>query len=362
MKTVIFCCADLSTIGGAERFILDTARALEADLVVLSADESVLKIYGRDVRIISLNKKIPGGPLGPIGSLAAKRIFEKIDFRGQYDFFIAFDHASMFALKKHKPNLFYCLGPRRELYDMYYHVIENQDNFIRKFAVKTWLDIYRKIDRNFVKNHIENIVCISHNVRNRVYKYYQKDAWVVYPPVHTDLYEYKPSEGYWLSVNRIDNWKRIDLQFDTFRMLPDKNLKIVGSIYETPKIKKMLANRPVNVELLGNISEKELRELYSRCEGVIATPIDEDYGLTPSEAMASGKPVVAVKEGGYLETVLDGVTGRLVAPRSEELVDGILEVSKNSEQYKDACLERAKLFDYEVFKKNIKKILLSLIS
>ncbi len=358
MKTAIFCCADLSIIGGAERFMLDTARALDADLIVLSAEESVLKIYGRDVRIISLNKKIPKEPFG---SLAAKRIFEKIDFTGQYDFFIAFDHASMFALKKHKPNLFYCFGPRRELYDMYYHVIENQDNFIKKYAVKTWLDFYRKIDRNFVKNHIQNIVCISHNVRNRVYKYYQKDAWVVYPPVHAELYEYKPSEGYWLSVNRIDNWKRIDLQFEAFRRLPDKTLKIVGSINQTPKIKKILATRPANVELLGNRSEKELRELYSRCEGVIATSIDEDYGLTPAEAMASGKPVVAVKEGGYLETVLDGVTGMLVAPRIDELVDGILEISKQPETYREACLERAKLFDYVVFRENLKKIIISLI-
>lgn len=356
MKTAIFCCADLRTIGGAERFLLDTARALDADLVVLSADESILKIYGRDVRIISLNKKIPKDPFG---TLAGKRIFEKIDYKN-YDFFIAFDHASMFALKNHRPGFFYCLGPRRELYDMYYPVIENQDNFLKKYAVKTWLDFYRRIDRNFVKNHIENIVCISHNVRNRVYKFYQKDAWVVYPPVHAELYEYKPPEGYWLSVNRIDNWKRIDLQFEAFRRLPDKTLKIVGSINETPKIKKILATRPANVELLGNISEKELRELYSRCEGVIATSIDEDYGLTPAEAMASGKPVVAVKEGGYLETVLDGITGRLVAPSIEELVDGILEVSKQPETYRKACFERAKLFDYEIFREKLKKIILFL--
>jgi len=358
MKTAIFCCADLRTIGGAERLLLDTARALDAYLIALSASETLLDTYGGDINIITLNKKIPGEPLG---SLAGKRIFEKIDYKEEYDFFIAFDHTSIFALKNHKPGFFYCLGPRRELYDMYYPVIEKQDNLLKKYAVKTWLDFYRRIDRNFVKNHVENIVCISHNVRNRVYKYYQKDAWVVYPPVHTELYEYKPSEDYWLSVNRIDNWKRIDLQFEAFKKLPDKTLKIVGSINETPRIKKILATRPANVELLGNMSETELRELYSKCEGVIATSIDEDYGLTPSEAMASGKPVVAVKEGGYLETVLDGITGRLVAPRVEELVEGILEVSKHPEAYREACLERAKLFDYAVFKNNLKKIVLSIV-
>lgn len=356
MKIAIFCLTDLSTIGGAERFLLDTARALDADLIVLRADESILDIYGKDISIIRLNKSVPKEP---IGIFVGKRIFEKLDYE-DYDFYIAFDHISMFSLKNHKPGLFYCLGPKRELYDMYYQVIENQENFIKKYAVKAWLDFYRIIDRNFVKKNIENIICISHNVRNRVYKYYQKDAQVVYPPVHAELYGYKPSEGYWLSVNRIDNWKRIDLQFEAFRSLPDKTLKIVGSINETNRMKKILATRPANVELLGNISEIEIRELYSRCEGVIATSIDEDYGLTSAEAMASGKPVVAVKEGGYLETVLDGITGRLVSPSVEGLVDGILEISENPGAYRDACLERAKLFDYAVFKENLKTIIQSL--
>ena len=353
MKVAIFGCTDLRIIGGAERLILNTAKALNADLIVLDAHKRVIDTYGIDVKIITLDKKIS---TEPFGTIVGKRIFERIDCRDEYDFFIAMDHNSMFALRKHKPNLFYCQGPRRELYDMYNVVVNSQGNLFMKYTVKLWLNILRIADQRFVKNYVNNIVCISHNVRNRVYKFYQKDAWVVYPPTHAKLYKYASSEGYWLSVNRLDNWKRIGLQVEAFRRLSEKRLKIVGTVYETPLIKKIISNLPDNIEIMHTVSEKELRELYSRCEGLLATSIDEDFGLTPVEAMASGKPVVAVKEGGYLETVLDGITGKLVAPRVESLINGILEVSERSETYRDACLQRAKLFDYEVFKRNFKEI------
>ncbi|MCX6690745.1 MAG: glycosyltransferase, partial [Methanoregula sp.] len=92
---------------------------------------------------------------------------------------------------------------------------------------------------------------------------------------------------------------------------------------------------------------------YARCKAHICTALDEDYGLTPLEAMASGKPVVAVDEGGYRETVTDK-TGVLVAPSVASLVKAIRFVAHNPERYRDACLVRAREFGLVQFGEQVR--------
>jgi glycosyltransferase involved in cell wall biosynthesis len=83
--------------------------------------------------------------------------------------------------------------------------------------------------------------------------------------------------------------------------------------------------------------------------------LDEDFGLTPLEAMASGKPVVAVNEGGFVETVVDGRTGKLVSADRDELVKTVEIVSKDPERYRKSCLARASEFDSKIFLREIRK-------
>jgi glycosyltransferase involved in cell wall biosynthesis len=128
--------------------------------------------------------------------------------------------------------------------------------------------------------------------------------------------------------------------------MPDRTLVVAGNIY--PAYESLVKNAPPNVRFLGPVSETELIDLYARADGFLATAIDEDFGLTPVEAMASGKPVVATKEGGYLETVLDGYTGYLVAPCATEIIAAIEQISADPALFRRACQERAKLFDYLV--------------
>ncbi|GAI47842.1 unnamed protein product, partial [marine sediment metagenome] len=104
------------------------------------------------------------------------------------------------------------------------------------------------------------------------------------------------------------------------------------------------------------VDQKKLIELYANCKGLIATAKDEDFGMTLVEAMASGKPVIASSEGGYKETVLDGVTGELIDDINEDkLIEAIKEIGKNPEKYKNACLKQAKKFDTKIFIKKIKE-------
>ena len=106
--------------------------------------------------------------------------------------------------------------------------------------------------------------------------------------------------------------------------------------------------------MVGEISEAELLELYATCTGFICTALDEDFGLTPLEAMASGKPVVAVNEGGFRETVTPQ-TGILVEPSQEIIINAIKTISRNPESYREACIARAREFDLMHFRNRMKK-------
>lgn len=347
MRIAILSCGDFSVRGGAERLTMDLARALDADIVSPTFDEDIIKTYDRDrdISFVLLNKNLPNEPFKQIVGMY---VYKNLDM--DYDFYISTDDVSVRYFSRDVPHLYYVFTPRRAMYDMYYSFL-NEYHGPRKLFYGSGLSAFRIYDRYFVKKHIKNIACISHTVRNRIYKTYQKDAMVVYPSIHTNTFKYKPAENYWLSVGRVDKWKRIELQVEAFRKLKDKRLYVVGTIY--PEYKRLVENAPPNIVFLGNLSENQLIDMYSKCEGFITTAIDEDFGITPVEAMASGKPVVATKEGGYLETVIDGYTGLLVSPVVDEISEAIQRISKNPEYYKEASIVQAHRFDYDIFKKKI---------
>jgi glycosyltransferase involved in cell wall biosynthesis len=147
--------------------------------------------------------------------------------------------------------------------------------------------------------------------------------------------------------------KRIELQIEAFRKMPEERLIIVGGYapgdhasHYAEKIKQTL---PWNVILCGEIPEERLRDLYSRCKAHICTALDEDYGLTPLEAMASGKAVVAVNEGGYKETVTE-LTGFLVNPEVKAIMNAVRSVAENPSRFKDACIARSQEFNLIQFR------------
>lgn len=347
MKIAILACDDFSVRGGAERLIIDSSHALGADIIVPSFNEDVVRTYDekREIKLISLGKKLPPEPRRQLDGM---KLFKHASL--DYDFVICIDDMSLRYLVHHTPHLYYMLTPRRALYDMYYPFLAEQRG-IKKIGYRGALNLFKYFDQRFVAKYVENIACISHTVRNRIYKAYLRDAGVIYPPVHVNNYSCKPSEGYWLSVGRVDKWKRIPLQVEAFRQMPDKTLLVVGQIY--PALRSVVEKAPDNVKFLGPCDESRLSDLYARCEGFVTTAIDEDFGITPLEAMASGKPVVATKEGGYIETIADGYTGLLTSPDVGSLVTALREISEDPSAFTDECLKQAKKFDYTVFEKSI---------
>ena len=344
-------------IGGGEKVVVTLAKILDADII--TTDTDAIKKIDPSVRVISLGKTIKFPPLKQI---SASMKFYFCDFTGRYDLFIFSGNWAHHAAHRHHPNLWYCYTPIRVFYDLYPTFLSRQ-NFASRQLFRIWVFIHRFFDQRS-QQRVDQIIAISANVQGRVVTYYNRPADIIYPPVDTSLYHCVGYGNFWLSVNRIYPEKRIELQIEAFRKIPEENLVIVGGYsrgdHAAGYSETIQQNLPSNITFLGEITENEIVDLYARCRALICTALDEDYGLTPLEAMASGKPVVAVDSGGFRETVTSE-TGILVQPTVDGIINAIREVSRNPARYHDACIERAKLFDVTIFRDKIRSVVLNIV-
>jgi glycosyltransferase involved in cell wall biosynthesis len=155
----------------------------------------------------------------------------------------------------------------------------------------------------------DRYVAISHYVAGRIGRYYNRVASVVYPPVDTDFFhpDGTAPERFALIVSALVPYKRIEVAIDAAARarIP---LKIVGNGPERAALERFAAGR---AEFLGRLPDADVRALYRRAS-VVLLPGEEDFGIVPLEAQACGRPVVALKRGGSMETVVPGTTGILV--------------------------------------------------
>jgi glycosyltransferase involved in cell wall biosynthesis len=347
----------MDNIGGAERVVLTLARDLKADVYTTNMDMDKIKRMGfPDIPIKSIGR-IPINP--PYRQQAALWRFHKLNLKGRYDFYIIAGDWAMSGVMHNKPNLCYVHSPIRELWDLYKYTRKNNVTPWKRPLFDIWVKYNRHLSRKYAR-HMGRIVCNSINTQNRVRKYLKRNASVINPPIETSHFHYKKTGDYWLSVNRLISHKRVDLQMKAFAKLPDEKLIVVGCYEESVHFQEY-ANyikriKPGNVTLLKSVPFDGLVELYANCKGFITTSHNEDFGMTPVEAMASGKPVIAPNDGGYKETVIDGVTGKLIDDIDvDKLVKAIKEIGKSPKSYKDACLKQARKFDTKVFIKKIKE-------
>lgn len=208
-----------------------------------------------------------------------------------------------------------------------------------------------KRDKIPVRSGVDVFVANSENVRQRIQKFYRRDAVVVYPPVEVEKIQkvsrklgVSQKEDYFLIVSRLVGAKGIEEAAIAFKNLPYK-LKIVGEAAGYSDVARKLKNiSGGNVELLGRVSDNKLYKLYALARGFIALARDEDFGITPVEAQAAGTPVIAYNGGGFKETVIDGVTGVLIDSTDENSIKGAIDrfnkikwnrkkIQKNAERF-----------------------------
>lgn len=353
----------MDNIGGAEIVTMTLARELNADIYTTNLNaQHIIEMGFEDVfpRIHSIGKV----PIqAPFRHQTAFFRFWRLNLKKQYDFFIISGDWAMSGAVHNSPNIWYVHSPLHELWAF---VDKIKKNFIPKWQVplyEFWVKCNRKLTLSYAK-HIDGWVCNSENTKQRILKYYKKDATIIFPPTYTSKYSPRPNEDYWISVNRLIANKRIDMQLKAFAKLPNQKLIIVGSYEKGARqfesYKKYLESiKPENVEIRHWVPQDELIDLYSRSKGLIITSELEDFGMTAIEAMASGKIVIAPNEGGYKETILNGKTGILINDMNEDrLRDTILALENNSlPQFaysEKESLMRAQKYDVAVFTKHIR--------
>ncbi|MBE1426364.1 glycosyltransferase involved in cell wall biosynthesis [Desulfomicrobium macestii] len=206
----------------------------------------------------------------------------------------------------------YCHTPMRYVWDMYHDYMSNSGR-IKRFFMAPLLHYLRIWDRLSV-DRVDHFVANSVNVARRIAKHYRRDADVVYPPVAVDDFSVsEQQDDFYLMVGQLVGYKRADLAVKAFTR-SGKRLVIIGEGEQGRLLREIAGN---NVEFLGRQPFEVLRNHYSRCQALIF-PGEEDFGIVPLEAMASGRPVIAFGKGGALETVVDGKTGIFFHEQTED--------------------------------------------
>jgi glycosyltransferase involved in cell wall biosynthesis len=245
----------------------------------------------------------------------------------------------------------YCHTPPRWLYG-YRTSVEWQ----RFWVVKVYAAVIGHFMRMYdfmASQKVDYFVANSEEVKERINKFYRRDATVIYPPVALPKVPKVKKEDYYFVVSRLVGGKGLSLAVEAAARLGFK-LKIAGAPagYNTEH-KKLAAKATNTVEFLGHVSDEELVKLYAGAKAFFALATDEDFGITPVEAMSCGTPVIAYYGGGYKETVIDGKTGIFFHKQS---VESLVEAIKKFERMKidgEVCKKQAEKFSKERFKKEI---------
>lgn len=249
----------------------------------------------------------------------------------------------------------YCHTPMRYAWDdCHRHQREfDYSRFTRKLLPfgMSYLRLWDKISADRPDKYIAN----SAFVASRIKKYYNKNAEIIHPPVRMDDFHIdKKIEDYYLIVGRALPYKRFDIVIEAFNEL-GLPLKIIGKGPETEKLKKIAKS---NIEFLGYLDDREIGRYYSRCKALIF-PSEEDFGITPLEAMASGRPVIAYQRGGALETVTEGISGTFF---KEQTAEAIIDIIRNFqiEKFDPVKIrEQAERFNQKIFRDKIKRLVQS---
>lgn len=156
---------------------------------------------------------------------------------------------------------------------------------------------------------VTRYVAISRLTQRRIREVYGRDATIVHPPVEVDRFWPGTPEDYFLTVTELVRHKRVEVAAEA-ALAAGKQLKVAGG---GPELERLRARYGKTVEFLGRVSDEELEHLYA-CAQAVVVPNVEEFGIVAVECQAAGRPVIAARAGGALETVVEGVTGCFVPP------------------------------------------------
>lgn len=324
-------------VGGAERVLIEMHKLWpEAPVYFLVADKRAIAKHlpNAQVRISRLGRLPFASRLYPYLAFAMPSAVEGLDFSA-YDTVLS--SSVMFSkgavVRPDTRHISYCYSPSRMLWDRA-ATYERRGiaSALTRHALRSW--------DHAAAQRPDTLAAISQTVADRVAKYWRRDAVVVPPPVRmpesTMIYHGAAEQPYWLIVSRLVPHKMLHVAVDAFNKTRHR-LLVVG---DGPLKKSLQRRAHENIRFVGWQSDAELDRLYAGATAVIV-PNDEDFGLTAVEAMAHGKPVLALRAGGATETILEGVTGEFFDdPIPEALADGVRRLRTNLSSYDSSTIRR----------------------
>ena len=300
----------LTQYGGAERVLSELCLLFpNAPIYTLLYDEKMTGRAFADRTIYTSSlQKVPRSPFfHRFLALWMPLAIEQFDLSA-YDIVVS-SSASFgkgILTREYTHHICYCHTPMRSAWMDYKDVIGSS-------LYPQWLSTFfplllpymRLWDRSSAQR-VDTMLCNSYFIQQKIERYYHRNATVVYPPVSTGRFSIGEAKDYFLLVGRMLPYKRFDIAVEacTALKLP---LVVVGNGPEYPRLKKMAGD---TITFLGRVSDDVLRVMYSQARAFLV-PQEEDFGISPIESLASGRPVIAYRAGGALEYVKEGENGLL---------------------------------------------------
>lgn len=255
----------------------------------------------------------------------------------------------------------YCLTPPRFLWD-------NSQRFgkdfgfppLIRFASQPLISYLRMWDHS-AADRVDEFWRISDFVGRRIDKYYHQSSKLIYPPVDTDKFpvateapqDPSADEASFLMTGRLVSYKKFDVAIRAFNELK-LPLKIIGTGPELNNLKRLAGK---NIEFLDQVDDQELARRYREAKALIF-PQEEDFGIVPLEAMASGRPVIAYRGGGAVETIVENETGIFFDAQTPKAIIEAVQKFSDKKFSPAVCRAQAEKFSIEIFKQNVLKKLL----
>lgn len=234
------------------------------------------------------------------------KAIESLDFTG-YDLIVSSSYSVAKGLKKatkKQIHICYCHSPIRYAWDLEDEYLSHV-SFFKRIAARILLKYIRNWDLK-TANRPDYYITNSNFVAERIKRIYNRDAIVIYPPIDTsNFYFVKEKEEFFFTSARLVPYKKVDIIVKAFKQLPHLKLVVSGDGPELEKLKKIATS---NVNFLGFVDKQTLIEYTQKAKAYILAA-EEDFGITSIEAQSCGTPVIALRKGGYLETVLENKTG-----------------------------------------------------
>ncbi|MCI0546306.1 MAG: glycosyltransferase [Candidatus Rokubacteria bacterium] len=279
-----------------------------------------------------------------------------------YDLVLSSSHAVAKSVRTppHALHVCYCFTPMRYLWDLYDDYFGARAPRLQRLFMPPLAAVLRRWDRRTSAN-VDHFVAISRFIADRIRRAYGRSAEVIYPPVDVARFAIEETPGdYYLVVSALAPYKRVDLAVEAANRLR-RRLLVVGTGPEEARLRALAGP---TVEFLGWRDDAEVARLYARCRALLF-PAVEDFGITPLEAMAAGRPVLALARGGALETVVPPgadrpATGLLFEAQTAASLMAAMERLEGAEhaRFEPKALRRhAESFDRPLFRERIERYL-----